>query len=616
MNYSSLLYFLAVIVTLSTVPVPDKPWLGLWQALPLFGLTLLVFRQLAAKRFQAALRLGGGAVYFAAEKKLSLLAALIFSGMVLALDLNYYLHVLSFGGALPTLAHFGGLLLFFLFLLLLWLQAYPAYSALFGRRRSAFGFAAASLRNSLALVLPWLLLSLTSDLLRLLPWPAVQQMLASAWGEALFFLIALCFLVLLLPPLISRLWSCTPLDPGPQREAVEAFCRSQGFSAQILSWPLLEGHALTAAVMGMMPRFRYILLTPALLAALDQEELESVLAHEIGHVRKGHILLYLLLLLGFSLLAEAAARPLLALLVGSGWFWRLRLWSDLPAGRLTEYLGGVFMMVTLLLFFRFLFGWFIRNFERQADLHALRAQGSGWPLFRAFDKIARLTGISRTQKNWHHFGIGERMDFLARCADNPGLAERHDRRLRLALAAYFALIGLAVWLLPSWDADALNRRAAMQYVQVMVEGQLKQEPDSGDWLHMRADLLLENGEEEQALAAYDAALRERPDAADTLNNLSWLLLTAKDRCLRDPAKALELATAAVRLEERGSNLDTLAEALWATGRTDEAIWEAGRAAEIDPANRAYYQAQAEKFAAGPPPESPAAGGSPSMKLSR
>lgn len=601
MSYNNLLYFLAVILTLSAVPLPEQPWLAPQLALLLFALLLLLFSRLAARQFRAALQKGGGAAYFTAESRLTLLAAALFLGAVFACDLRWHLQPLALGGSLPTLAAGGGLLLFFLFLLLLWREAQPAYQKLFGCRRSAAEFAAASLRGNLPLVLPWFLLSLTFDLLRLLPWPAAQKLLASGWSEMLFFLIALAFLALLFPPLISRLWGCVPLAPGPQREMVERFCRSQNFSARILSWPLLEGRALTAAVMGIAPSFRCILLTPALLEALDQEELEAVLAHEIGHVRKKHLLLYLLLLAAFSLLIQILAGPLLSLLLGSGSVWRLLLQSGLSAGRLLEYLTGAATLVLLLLYFRFLFGWFIRNFERQADLCAVQTQGGGWPLFRAFDKIAVLSGIQREQKNWHHFGIGERMDFILSCGQEPSLIRRHERKLRLALAAYFSTVILALLLLPPSDPDALSQLARVGHASALVEVKLRQEPNNPKWLHLRADLLLEQGREQEAAAAYEQALLAGPAQADVLNNLAWLLLTAKEKGQRNPERALDLAGQAVRLEERGHFLDTLAEALWAAGRAKDAVRAAGRAAEIDPANQGYYRSQAEKFTAGPPP---------------
>ncbi|WP_420209482.1 M48 family metallopeptidase [Candidatus Electronema sp. JC] len=596
---SNLLYFLAAILVLSISTAPEEPQLAPLMALPLLALILLIFHRVAVKVFRAAGCRGGAAAYFAAESRLTLLAAVFFAGSVVAFDLKYYLRPLSWGGRLPTLENLGGLLLFFLFLTLLWLPARPVYERLFGRSRSPAGFAAVNIRLNLPVVLPWLILTLIFDLLRLPP--AGKKLLDSSWGEPLFFLVAVLCFALFFPPLISRLWGCSPLPPGPTRSMAEAFFRQQKFSAAILSWPLLEGRALTAAVMGIAPKFRYLLLTPALTAALDQEELEAVLAHEIGHVKKGHLLLYLLLLLGFSLLADALAGPLIALLFGSGWFWRLLLWSGLTAEKLAGHIAAVCMLALTLLYFRFLFGWFIRNFERQADLHAFHVQGGAFPLIRAFEKIAVLTGSPRNQKNWHHFGLGERMDFLFRCEHEPWLARRHERKVRSCLAAYFLLIGAAVGLLPKPDGDAVQRTAQLRYAAAAVEQKLREEPGSGALLRLRAELLLEQGKEREAATAFAAALQAEPDAG-ALNNLAWLLLTAKDSGLRDPAKALPLAEDSVRLEERGHSLDTLAMALWAQGRTAAAVAAEKRAAVLDPANRAYYQAQAKKMAAGPWPD--------------
>ncbi|MCJ7833589.1 MAG: M48 family metalloprotease [Deltaproteobacteria bacterium] len=60
---------------------------------------------------------------------------------------------------------------------------------------------------------------------------------------------------------------------------------------------------LTAGVMGLVKRFRYLLITPALLDLLEPEELMGVVAHEIGHIRKRHLLFYLGFFAGYVLLA-------------------------------------------------------------------------------------------------------------------------------------------------------------------------------------------------------------------------------------------------------------------------------------------------------------------------
>ena len=43
---------------------------------------------------------------------------------------------------------------------------------------------------------------------------------------------------------------------------------------------------ITAAVMGLIKKFRYILVTQGLLQMLEPEEIDAVIAHEIGHVKK------------------------------------------------------------------------------------------------------------------------------------------------------------------------------------------------------------------------------------------------------------------------------------------------------------------------------------------
>ncbi len=59
---------------------------------------------------------------------------------------------------------------------------------------------------------------------------------------------------------------------------------------------------LTAGVMGLVKRFRYLLITPALLDLLEPEELKGVVAHEIGHIRKKHLIFYLGFFVGYVVL--------------------------------------------------------------------------------------------------------------------------------------------------------------------------------------------------------------------------------------------------------------------------------------------------------------------------
>jgi Zn-dependent protease with chaperone function len=477
----------------------------------------------------------------------------------------------------------------------MWLQARPAYQILFHRSYTAAGFVLSNIKANLPIVLPWLALSLVFDLMANLPFPRFQKLLESPWGDLILFLVFVVFLALFFPPLVRRLWNCKPMEPGAMRTEIERFCRSQGFSAEILYWPLFEGQVLTAGIMGIVPRFRYLLVTKALLSVLDREELESVLAHEIGHVKNYHLVLYVSLFFGFSIFAGALAEPLPSLLLGSDWFYRLLELVPVSPEGLLVFLSSMTLLVIMVLYFRFLFGWFIRNFERQADLYVFKAQGTSRPLIRSFEKIAALSGNIRDQKSWHHFGIGQRIDFLEKCENDPGEIRRHDRKMYASLFVYFVLVALLSWSLHSVDTGSLAKGYELRYSQAVLQQKLEKEPGNSLWLQLLGDLMQENRMEKKAIEAYDRALKISPMKPDLANNMAWLLLTAKDRSLRDPVRALTLARLAATLVERGHILDTLATALWANGMVEEAIRTEIRAARLDPGHLHYYQLQVEKF---------------------
>ena len=278
----------------------------------------------------------------------------------------------------------------FLLLSIIWLRGRKLYEVVFRRSYSPLGFILANIKINLPIVLPWLALSLVFDLLALLPWPGLQEVLASSWGDLILFGFFVCFLALFFPPLVRWLWGCKPMPPGPLRDHIESFCRAQGFHSEILYWPLFEGQVLTAAVLGIVPRFRYLMITPGLAAALDEEELDAVLAHEIGHVKRYHLVQYVLLFLGFSVLAGKLVEPLPYLLLGSDFFYNILQVFPVDPDTMLAAVSLVVLLGFMLLYFRFIFGYFIRNFERQADLYVFQVQGTAWPLIRAFEKIILL----------------------------------------------------------------------------------------------------------------------------------------------------------------------------------------------------------------------------------
>ncbi|MFA7383781.1 MAG: M48 family metallopeptidase [Desulfurivibrionaceae bacterium] len=593
--YNNLIYFLAVILILTTGPMPEQSQIPWPPVLLLFLGKGVLFNQLARYFFRrnhstTALR------YFAVEQRLSILAIVFLAVDIFLLEGRYYLSRLPLAEELPVLAHLAGIFLFFGYLCLIWLAGLPSYQHLFAKAIAARSFVAANLKINLAILLPWLIISTLFDLIQLAPFPRLQEFLASPWGEPSLVVLSLFGLIFFLPLAIIRLWGCTPLPKGPTRQRIEEFCHAQRLRfADILLWPLFEGRMLTAGVMGLTGRFRYLLVTPALLEATTPEEMEAVMAHELGHVKRFHLQLYLFLFFGFGLLTQVSVAPLLLLMLSADLFYQLIALTGTSPETILALTGALILFALMLGYFRFIFGFFMRNFERQADLYALNAMGHASPLVRVFEKIALLGGNIREMPSWHHFGLGQRIDYLRGCEKDPALIPRHHRKVHLALALYALVMltgALAAFSLPP---DLLDETAKIRFAEALIRQKIRDQPDNGLWFQLLGDLQYSRNQEQAARNAYEQALLLAPANQEALNNLAWLLLTAKEPGLRNPERALRLAQKAAAAERTPQVLDTLATAYWANDRREEALTLEEEALAKAGKHKDFYRRQLEKF---------------------
>jgi STE24 endopeptidase len=130
-------------------------------------------------------------------------------------------------------------------------------------------------------------------------------------------------------------------------------------------------------------RFRRIVLFDTLIAQLTQEELEAVLAHEIGHYKCGHIPKGLALVAGL----QFAAFGIVAWLAGAPWF---NAAFGLPAGMLAP----TFLLFALLgglatFWFTFVGNRRSRKNEYEADAFAKQAMNSAGPIIGALRKLSQ-----------------------------------------------------------------------------------------------------------------------------------------------------------------------------------------------------------------------------------
>ena len=211
------------------------------------------------------------------------------------------------------------------------------------------------------------------------------------WGFALLFCFQLLMLVLypkLILPLFNKL---SPLPDGEQRTKLLELAERTGFRAQtidVMDGSKRSGHS-NAFFTG-FSRFRRIVLFDTLVAQLTQDELEAVLAHEIGHYKRGHIPQRLVT----SAFLQFGAFAVVAWLSQAPWF---NAAFQLPAGAqaatflLFGLCGGLATF-----WFTPIGNWISRKHEYEADAFAKAAMNSPAPLIGALRKLAQknLTNLT------------------------------------------------------------------------------------------------------------------------------------------------------------------------------------------------------------------------------
>ncbi len=209
-----------------------------------------------------------------------------------------------------------------------------------------------------------------------------------------------------------------------------------------------------AAVTGIVPGLRYVLLSNRLVHRCSDEEVEAIVAHELGHVHHGHVLLRL----------GVVAAPL-AVLAG-----------PLSAEYLPGTTGGqsTLSMKVLPLVLAVCAGYIVgvvrpywRLLEHQADSFALwRGPVAGAAVdcgdkkigqelsvyLAALEKLGPSTSKFRSWQSLFHPDLAQRRVFLQRTACHPGRFDRFTSQMRLlnGLLATLLLASVAWAALDAW----------------------------------------------------------------------------------------------------------------------------------------------------------------------
>ena len=280
-------------------------------------------------------------------------------------------------------------------------------------------------------LLPLLIYFVLLDLIK--GFPETEQFFV----EHTYLFIALMGILILLvyiyaPLFLSRIGKMLPLADMNLKDKINCLAAKGKIRyKKIVVWQTGSLSIANAAVAGIVRWSRQIFLTDALLTKFSDEEIETIIAHEFGHVRYNHIPTYFVFsmtyFLGYAMFSIYVGEPILA---------------HLPE---SAVLRSIEAIVFLFIYFVLIFGYLSRRFEHQADLYAVELTGNPEAFKSALNRLAHLNflphSIQRVFEIFHtHPSIHRRIELIER------LKERDSRAMRYQ--GYLVEVKILILLLP------------------------------------------------------------------------------------------------------------------------------------------------------------------------
>src|ERR1700678_2235880 len=205
----------------------------------------------------------------------------------------------------------------------------------------------------------------------------------------LFILLAQLAPVVLFP----IFYKFEPLDNEDLRRRLIQLGERAGTRVRgVYRWKLSEKSKKANAALTGLGGTRRIILADTLLDNYSPEEIEAVLAHELGHHVHRHILKSILVQAGITLAGFWVANFVLHYAVDRHMFEELSDFANLPLLAITVSVLSLFLMPALNAYSRY-------N-ERQADRYAFESIASVVPFISSMNKLAQQNLAERTPSRW------------------------------------------------------------------------------------------------------------------------------------------------------------------------------------------------------------------------
>ncbi len=220
-------------------------------------------------------------------------------------------------------------------------------------------------------------------------WPQHWWLLAWALFMGLFVLLAQLAPVVLFP----IFYKFEPLENEDLRRRLVVLSEHAGTRVRgVYRWKLSEKSKKANAALTGLGNTRRIILADTLLDNYTPEEIEAVLAHELGHHVHRHILKSIFVQAAITLFGFWAANWTLHYAVDQHMFEELSDFANLPLLALVSVVLSFVLMPAVNAYSRF-------N-ERQADRYAFETTASVEPFISSMNKLAEQNLAERTPSKW------------------------------------------------------------------------------------------------------------------------------------------------------------------------------------------------------------------------
>lgn len=248
----------------------------------------------------------------------------------------------------------------------------------------------------------------------------------------------------LAPLLMQFLWKTKPLaSDSVLKGKLDRLTKQSGIKYRdIVVWQTGSLLIANAAVAGTLPGNRRIFLTDALLEYFTDEEIETVVAHELGHLRYRHIPTYMLFslfyLLSYPFFYVFVEAPLVTYFGES------------------QILATLCSLVFLTVYFVFIFRYLSRRCEHQADLYAVALTGKPEAFENALLKLAVLNSVPKSIRRFFeifntHPSIDRRINFINQWIEQHAAIQRYkgyllEVKILIVLLPIFSILALLLFM--------------------------------------------------------------------------------------------------------------------------------------------------------------------------